>query len=496
MRAVWQAPFVIGGAVLAVAIAYVSTFDLTKPPTDLPVPLGIAIGAGIAAIGVLLMLRWSQQMVLFAFLAVAQIIALKVGDTTVQLAVIVLVPLAARVLLFTSREVRPAWGWPEWTAISWIALQFISTFLYAEDLTTSIGTAGLLAIGVLTYLVTFTGVCTRERLILAVRAVLAAAVVSAVIGLLSLVAYFVFGVTIGMATLPGVGPVVRGIAREPDLLGSTCGAAAITFLVLAREDNPVIKRVWALLAFWTCVGGMAVTLTRGALIAFSVALLAALTLRRRTPTQRIRLIKVLAPLTGALVLSVGALVVVGSQGTNGPVAQISEQGAIKIEGLTQASGSVRQRAGESLIALNDLRLSPIFGLGSGSFGERHIDYTLDPPGPGYLGNLYLRTLYDTGAVGLVLLVVFLVGVLWPRPTLRRSRAELAPVAWALIFGSGTLAIAYGVTDGSLLVWPWILLGLVRASSTLTLIEHGALASTARTGRAALEHPEPVGAPGA
>jgi energy-converting hydrogenase Eha subunit E len=76
MRAVWQAPFVIGAAVLAVAIAYVSTFDLSKPPTDLPLPLGVAIGAALAAIGVLLMLRWSQQMALFAFLAVAQVIAL------------------------------------------------------------------------------------------------------------------------------------------------------------------------------------------------------------------------------------------------------------------------------------------------------------------------------------------------------------------------------------------------------------------------------------
>jgi len=349
--------------------------------------------------------------------------------------------------------------------------------LYAPDLTTSIGTAGLLAIGVLSYLVTFTGVCTRERLILAVRAMLAAAVTSAVIALAFLAAYFLFGVTIGMANLPGVGPVIRGIAKEPDILGSTCAAAAVTLLVLSREDNPVIKRFWALLAFWVCVAAMVATLTRGALIAFAIGLIAAIVLRRRAPTRGIRVIKVMAPLTGALLLAGGALIVLGSQGTGSPVSQIAEQGSLKIEGLTQVTGSVRQRGGETLQALQDFDHSPVFGLGSGSFGERHIDYSLDPPAPGYLGNLYLRTLYDTGVVGLALLLLFLLGVLWPRPTLRRSRADLAPVAWALIFGSVTLVFAYSVTDGSLLIWPWFLLGLVRAAGSLTRLEHGVLTAT-------------------
>jgi hypothetical protein len=226
------------------------------------------------------------------------------------------------------------------------------------------------------------------------------------------------------------------------------------------------------------------TLTRGAIIAFTVALVAAIVFRRRPATRRIRLIRVLAPLAGALLVAVAALVVVGTRGSNSVVGQISEQGSIKISGLVEASGSVRQRANEDLVALDDLHRSPILGLGSGSFGERHIDVTLDPPGPAYLGNLYVRTVYDTGALGLLLL-------LWPRRRLRQSRADLAPVAWALIFGSGTLAIAYAVTDGSLLVWPWFLLGLVRAATSLTLVEHRALASSLRPARLATASPASI-----
>ena len=475
IRGAWHVPFVLGTAALAVAVAWVSAYDLAAPPSILPIPLGLAIGAGLVGLAVLLMLRWSQQLALFVFLAVAQVIAIKIDTTSIQVAVVALVPLGARVLLFTRREVRPAWGWPEWTAIAWVALQFVSTALFAPDVTTSLGTAGLLGIGVLTYLVTFTGVCTKERLIFAVRVMLLAAVSSAIVALGSLLAYYAFGSSGGMATLPGVGPVVRGVAKEPDLLGSTCGAAAITFLILSREDNPVVKRFWAVIGFWVCVAAMSATLTRGAIIGFGVALVAALLLRRPTPARGIRLVRAIAPLAGALLIGLGALVLVGARGSNGALGQLGEQGTIKLQGLFEASGSVRQRGGETLIALDDLGRSPILGLGSGSFGERHIDYSLDPPGPGYLGNLYLRTLYDTGAVGLLLLMVFLVRILWPSPRLYRSRADLAPVAWALIFGSGTLAIAYGATDGSLLVWPWFLLGLARAARELTLLEHGALA---------------------
>jgi hypothetical protein len=117
-RAVWNVPVFLGSLLLAVAVVTLSAYGLSAPTSVLPVPLGVAIAGGLAGLGVLLMLRWSQQVALFALLAVAQVLSVVIGTTKVQFAVIVLVPLAIRVLLFTRQDVRPSWGWPEWTAIA------------------------------------------------------------------------------------------------------------------------------------------------------------------------------------------------------------------------------------------------------------------------------------------------------------------------------------------------------------------------------------------
>ena len=105
-------------------------------------------------------------------------------------------------------------------------------------------------------------------------------------------------------------------------------------------------------------------------------------------------------------------------------------------------------------------------MGTDSFGQRHIDYRLNPPAPAYLGNLYFRTLYETGIVGVMLLVLFVVAIVWPAPALSRNRSDLAPVARSLAFGFLAMAVAYAATDGLLLAWPWVFIGVARAAGHL------------------------------
>jgi hypothetical protein len=80
----------------------------------------------------------------------------------------------------------------------------------------------------------------------------------------------------------------------------------------------------------------------------------------------------------------------------------------------------------------------------------------------------VRTFYDSGFLGLLLMLTFLTFVLWPRRELQTSPGDLAPLARGLVFGGLVLGAAYLVTDSTLLIWPWILFGLVRAAQVLAV----------------------------
>jgi len=75
------------------------------------------------------------------------------------------------------------------------------------------------------------------------------------------------------------------------------------------------------------------------------------------------------------------------------------------------------------IALDDLDLGAwLFGLGTNSFGQRHLERTLQDGTPGYLGNLPLQVLYDSGIVGVLLLAGVVAAIL---VRVNRRRLDLA-----------------------------------------------------------------------
>jgi hypothetical protein len=109
---------------------------------------------------------------------------------------------------------------------------------------------------------------------------------------------------------------------------------------------------------------------------------------------------------------------------------------------------------------------PIFGNGTGSYL-----YVLGPAFGGWIGNVELHVLFDTGIVGFVLLLVALVAA--GRPAIRALRS--AAVAWEtphyVLFGvvaaSLALIATYQFTDGSWLGFTWVFFGLLVAAGRLT-----------------------------
>ncbi|MBA3300166.1 MAG: O-antigen ligase family protein, partial [Thermoleophilaceae bacterium] len=424
------------------------------------------VGAGAGALTILTLMPWRLLFVLMTGAAILNRFRFDVAGVTLQPAHLILVPVLLRVLLFMRSDARPRWRWPETVIVLFIAVQFVSSYLFAEVRLRSLLVAGLLLLGALAYLAVYFGVCDRKRLIFAARALLIAAMANSAIALLAVAAYYTVGSTFGVS-VGGIGAPAAGLAAEYNILGSMSASAALAFVVLMREDNPLFPRRYSLLGFWLCTGALVASLTRGAWIAFAVGLLASLLIRRRA-TRRNRLAQI--GLT-SLALGVGLLGLF--QIAVAPSDVSSPDNAVVVRAqrlLLFTEGSGQNRVSEWQTALGEIPRSPILGLGTNSYGQRHAAPKKRPSEAkgAYIGNLYIRTLYDSGVVGLVLLLTFLAAVLWPKRIFRVSRGDLAPVAWALMFMYFTMGVAFVATDASFQLWPWIVLGMTRAARSLTL----------------------------
>lgn len=110
---------------------------------------------------------------------------------------------------------------------------------------------------------------------------------------------------------------------------------------------------------------------------------------------------------------------------------------------------------------------PILGQGSGSYG-----YVFGAAAGGWLGNLPLHILFDTGIVGLMLLLFALVAA--GRPAIRALTTAAASswetthfVLFGLVAGTLALLITYQFTDGTWLGFTWVLFGMLVAAGRLT-----------------------------
>lgn len=432
------------------------------------------LAAGVGVTAALAFLPWILLFALFVVGVTVQGFSVEVAGFTLRPEMLVATVFALRA--FTMRE-RASLERVEWTLIAFMAVQCLASILNAADVGESFHSIALLGFGVLAYLSTYVVLSDRTRLLEAVRIFLFVVASAAAVGIGLLVAHYavgsIFGVT-KIETLAGF-PAVTGLAYEHDLFGSTCAAAAIAFLVLWREGNPVVLPGAAALGFWITSAGTLLSLARGAWLGFAVGFVAVLLVSRRISRGVLQLL-----IAGALIAALGGAVLVSFSSPDVAGVGTSAAGAVS----TQASRSLSlsstatgsHRLDEWRMSLEEVRQAPILGLGTNSYGQRHFDQTLSGPKPAFVGNWFVRTLYDSGLVGLLLFLFFAGPIVWPGWSVRHGRGELAPVARALVLGCVVLAASYLATDSLFLVWPWVLLGLARAARVLSDAEERGSAS--------------------
>jgi len=422
----------------------------------------------LALVVAVLPLHW-----LFAVLvasAAAQSVTLSVGGYTVRPDELVVLVFAIRA--FATRD-RAVLGWPEWLLVAFLGLQVVTSALHATDVRDSFLSAALLGFGVVAYLSTVTVAASGMRFVSAVRAALAVLAASEAIGLIALAAHWAIDSSWGITrvdTLAGF-PAVTGLAHEHNLYGSMAAVGTVVFLSLWRQRNGIVGRNAALLGFWISATGLVLSLARGPWVAAAVGIVAVVSLTR--PTDRSRSLPRLAIGGAAMLLLVLALLA-----GIGAARDLGEFGASTASTLQEQGGQVLDfgsstgaaRVAEWRTSLDEWRDAPLFGLGTNSYGQRHFEMTVDGPIPAFVGNWAIRTLYDSGIIGLAMLVTFVGALLWPSRELRVVGGDAAVVARSLLCGAVVIAVAYLAADGFLLVWPWILFGLLRAARRLALTD--------------------------
>ena len=121
--------------------------------------------------------------------------------------------------------------------------------------------------------------------------------------------------------------------------------------------------------------------------------------------------------------------------------------------------TVNTRLQDARWAIDDWRVSPWIGRGSGSFAQIH---GIRVGTEAWISNLVLHTLVDTGLVGLTIQMslFLLIAVRAWRLATRTAQPTLEVGLKGLVLGLVVMLIAYQVTDGSWMALFWIHLGLI------------------------------------
>jgi len=228
------------------------------------------------------------------------------------------------------------------------------------------------------------------------------------------------------------GTAASGLSFEPNLLGFTLAVWA--FLTLTGTTGLTGRKRAAVLL--VTILGLALSLTRAALVGFGGGVAVWALIGGKVARRRAVHIAAATALAALVVVTV-------APGVGEPVRRRASQ----IFDFGGGTGQLRVDSWRE--ALGDLHgVSWVVGLGSNSFGQRHLDPT-QPGFPAYLGNLPLEILYDGGLVGVALLGLTLISIV----SRRRVRDGLAPglVTLYVVCAAATSPFWYGTT--------WILVGI-------------------------------------
>ena len=365
--------------------------------------------------------------------------------------------------LWKKRSQPVRWIWPDFLLIAYAAMNIFSSLFASIEPRQTIKWALQQVLIILTYFFLRVLIQDKKDLRKAFMAMLVVGAVAVAYGIICFYSNLLFktefGMTIGQY---GDTPAPYGLQYEANLLGSTSGALSVMMLIMYLYDH----RRRYLVGFALAFAGMAISLSRGALGATVIGLgaVAIFALRKGLLSRQV-VVNVGKATLCALMVVLPAV-----------VPQYTERLSTMDIGEPAVDPNTLTRIVQVSSAFEEVLKHPVLGGGTSSF---QLEFDWQALGEeweeqGWIGNTEMRVLHDTGIVGLVIFIGFLVSLV------RRSNRVLKlgpnPILIALLASALVYCISFQATEGTLLAFPWVHLGLI-ASAIVVL-----MASEAEAGR--------------
>jgi O-antigen ligase len=362
-------------------------------------------------------------------------------------------------------------GWrPCGRALLWLAPYLggtaLASLLNAPERLTALRLTGLVTLVALGALLVYWCTDTPARFRAAVRILIGFAGVEAALAFAGLVAAW-FNSPLGVQ--PGRGEILVpfGTMWEPNVLGGYLAAGAILTLA-ALVMAPMARRGIGLAALFTLIlAALGLSLSRGAWAGFLAGVIViacgSWLLARRSNVPWPALAPRWPLALGAALAA--ALFLVAVAPALFPMTTKGLFNRVNVAAYTpQADPSLLIRADMASQAAAEFGAHPLIGHGAGSFGINHFD---EQGRPGWISNLELHVLYDSGIVGLVALFGGLAVSGWAAwRSLRHGDPAHRPAIMGVLGAVVVLLVAYQATEASWLGYTWIYLGLLARAGTL------------------------------
>jgi O-antigen ligase/polysaccharide polymerase Wzy-like membrane protein len=358
-------------------------------------------------------------------------------------------------VLLRRRPQEPAlWMFADYALAVYVGLNILSSLVASPAPLQTLKWSTQQTLAILPYFFLRLLAADQRRFRWAFRAFLLVGALEAAYGVVAYYANYFLGTEFGVSTdFYGTLAAPYGTLFEPNIFAAYCGAFSVAMLALFLQER---RRIY-LAGYGVTLAGMAVGLSRAALGATLIGLLLLAYCARRMRLLDWRVVRSVAVAT----LCVGIVILPAV------TAQYSERlSTVDVTDPT-ADPNTLFRVVQFEVAVDDIYESPLLGNGTASFqllydpAQALVQIGAEVP---WIANTELRVLHDTGVIGFVTFVLFVAALF--RRARRRLRQVSDPALLALTVSSVVYLVSFQATEGTILAFTWVHLGMIACAVAL------------------------------
>jgi hypothetical protein len=364
-------------------------------------------------------------------------------------------------LLLKRRPQQPAvWIFADYALAAYVGLNILSSLVVSPAPSQTLKWSMQQMLAILPYFFLRVLAEDERRLRWAFRAFLVVGALAAAYGVIAYYSNFLFDSEFGVEVEQYVTmPATYGTQFEANILGAYCGACSVAMLAMYVQEK---RRIY-LVGYGITLAGMAVSLSRGALGATFIGLVLLAYCARKMGLLNWHVLRSIAVAT--LCVGIVSLPVLGSR--------YSERLSTLNVADPSADENTLVRLIQMAAAAENIAKSPVLGNGTASFQllfgpeVAGVDIAAETP---WISNSELRILHDTGVIGFTVFVLFLGSLL--RQSWRHLKRVSAPALLALLVSAAVYAVSFQVTEGTILAFTWVHLGLIACALSVPTSSEG------------------------